>query len=262
MYIFLINIIIMGNTLRIEKSEPKSLFDCMDNDGNIDSDKLMLLQRQRRQKRMRASEKQLIDSIASATEEIERQQQKKARARRSVKRHPVYIRDDNGNIVRLTPTKSSWYAMYVLSPNINNEKWKKKFRRRFRMPYEKYVDVVEELKEAEAFKQWSRFDAVGSPPSPIELLVLGALRYIGRGWTFDDLEESTGISEETHRKFFHVFITYGSTIWYERYVRWPSTAAEAEEHMHEMALAGFDGCVGSMDATHVGMERCQTSTLR
>jgi hypothetical protein len=32
--------------------------------------------------------------------------------------------------------------------------------------------------------------------SPLEHLVIGALCYMGRGWTFNDLEESTGISEE------------------------------------------------------------------
>ena len=42
---------------------------------------------------------------------------------------------------------------------------------------------------------------------PLELLVLGSLRYLGRGWTFDDLEEATGISEESHRVFFRRFIS-------------------------------------------------------
>jgi hypothetical protein len=31
--------------------------------------------------------------------------------------------------------------------------------------------------------------------SPIELLLLGSLRYLGRGWTFDDLEESIFLLE-------------------------------------------------------------------
>ena len=28
---------------------------------------------------------------------------------------------------------------------------------------------------------------VGTPTSPLELLLLGALSYLGRGWTFDDV---------------------------------------------------------------------------
>jgi hypothetical protein len=37
-------------------------------------------------------------------------------------------------------------------------------------------------------------------------MLLGTLRYLGREWTFDDLEEAMLIDEETHRQFFHHFI--------------------------------------------------------
>jgi hypothetical protein len=36
-------------------------------------------------------------------------------------------------------------------------------------------------------------------------MLLGSLCYLGRGFTFDDLEESTFVSESSHRKFFHEF---------------------------------------------------------
>jgi hypothetical protein len=38
---------------------------------------------------------------------------------------------------------------------------------------------------------------------PLDLLVLESFRYLGRGWTSDDLEDVTGIGEEVHR---HIFI--------------------------------------------------------
>jgi len=86
-------------------------------------------------------------------------------------------------------------------------------------------------------------------------MVLGAFRYyLGRGgWTFDDIEENTGISQETHRQFFHAFIEVGSTILYKKYVRTPTNPLEAEHHMFEMTQAGFPGCLGSTDATHVSL---------
>ena len=93
--------------------------------------------------------------------------------------------------------------------------------------------------------------------SPIELLVLGALRYLGRGWTFYDLEESTAVSLEVHRCFFHVFIDYGSTVLFERYVSAPKTFAEAKHHMHEFTAAGFNGCVASTDCTHITSEKIE-----
>ena len=43
------------------------------------------------------------------------------------------------------------------------------------------------------------------------MLVLCALRYLGRGWTIDDLNESTAIAHETIRSFIHKFIYFGST---------------------------------------------------
>jgi hypothetical protein len=86
-------------------------------------------------------------------------------------------------------------------------------------------------------------------------MVLGALRYLGRGLTFDDIEECTSISEETHRQFFHLFITYGSDVLFDEYIVAPMNASQAEKHMAEFTIAGFNGCVGSSDATHVMCER-------
>jgi hypothetical protein len=44
--------------------------------------------------------------------------------------------------------------------------------------------------------------------SPVELLVLGSLRYLGRGWTFDDCEESTAIEKEVHHFFLRFHLTW------------------------------------------------------
>ena len=54
--------------------------------------------------------------------------------------------------------------------------------------------------------------------SPIELLLLGSLRYLGRGITFDDVEESTFISRHDHRDFFHRFVAFGANKLYAKYV--------------------------------------------
>ena len=98
-------------------------------------------------------------------------------------------------------------------------------------------------------------DAAGKDAKPLQLLILGALRYLGRGLTFDDLEECTAISEELHRQFFHVFIHVGSTILYNRYVKLPQISSEVEEHMHEFTHARMPDAFASMDATHIVHER-------
>jgi hypothetical protein len=95
--------------------------------------------------------------------------------------------------------------------------------------------------------------------SPIELLVFGSLRYLGRGWTFDDIEEQTAIisRRDVHRSFFHAFIDYCSTSLYSRFVLTPVHLPEARSNMREYEVAGFPGCVGSTDCTHVTTERCE-----
>ena len=94
--------------------------------------------------------------------------------------------------------------MYIAEPDVSSEKFHKKFRRPFRMRYNMFRYLMLMVKNEELFARWMSCDAVGCPSSPLSLLLLGALRYLGRGCTFDDLEEATGIHEETHRQFFHV----------------------------------------------------------
>ena len=86
---------------------------------------------------------------------------------------------------------------------------------------------------------------------PLSLLLLGALRYLGRGWTFDDLEEDTGISSETHRIFFHIFVKFGRELMYPMFVKYPTTKEEATTHSYEFNQAGMHGAVGSMDACQI-----------
>jgi hypothetical protein len=108
-------------------------------------------------------------------------------------------------------------------------------------------------------REWreGKVDAVHQPATPIPLLVLCVLRYIGRGWTFDDLSENTGISEEIIREFLHKVIEFGSTVLYKRYVVAPATSEEALQHIQDYERAGLPGCAGSMDATHILLEKVE-----
>ena len=77
------------------------------------------------------------------------------------------------------------------------------------------------------------------------------------GWTFDDIEESTAISADTHCRFLHCFLDYGSTVLFNKFVKFPINFEEAKTHMAELAIAGFPGCTGSADCTHIVTDRCQ-----
>ena len=194
---------------------------------------------------------EILDSIADSSKKTGNK-----RRRREKRRYRCPV---DGTLKAFGPQQTPWFNDYVQNPFLQCEFFQKKFRLRFRMAYESYLKHLKEVKESPLFKQWrvSSVDAAGQNSSPIELLLLGTLRYLGRGWTLDDVEEATTISQETHRRFLHVYIYWGSTFLYNKFVSMPSTAAEIADSSSEFFIAGLAGCIGSSDATHVGMLRCQ-----
>jgi hypothetical protein len=157
------------------------------------------------------------------------------------------------------PEDSLWYKAYVrIFLMLEPESFMaKKFRERFRLPFPNFLQLVASVSGSELFDRWCGYKGNNKQSSPIELLVLGSLRYLGRGFTFDDIEENTAISKEVHRTFFHRFVEFGSTVLYEKYVLTPDNFNEAKTHMREFEEAGFPGCVGSSDATHIMTDRCE-----
>ena len=169
----------------------------------------------------------------------------------------------DGTVTLAHPKTTFWFLVYVSHPDKENARFQRKFRLRFRLPYSQYEKLLARISDVENetsmhfFSKWVRPHPYSKKmPVPISLLLLGSLRYLGRGFTFDDIEECTAISQETHRVFFHQFITYGSSALYKEYVKPPLTAVDAEKHMLEMRLAGFVGCVASTDASHVKIDMC------
>ena len=136
---------------------------------------------------------------------------------RSVKRHKLIVRESDGSLREIQPTDTLWYMLYIAHPPITKHILKL-FHSRFRMPYTSFLDLTEDIRHHEYFSQWTRSDAVGVLPHDIKLLLLGALRYIGRAWTFDDISEANGISVDTNRVFLMSFIKYGSTELYQKWV--------------------------------------------
>jgi hypothetical protein len=133
----------------------------------------------------------------------------------------------------------------------------KKFRERFCLPYPNFLQLVVAVFESKLFDRWCGHKSNNKQALPIELLVLGSLRYLGRGWTFNNVEDNTAISKEVHRTFFHHFVKFGSTVLYDKYVLTLVFVNKAKTHMREFEEAGFPGCVGSSDATHKTTNRCE-----
>ena len=88
------------------------------------------------------------------------------------------------------------------------------------------------------------------------LLLLGSLRYRGRGWTIHDLKETTSILLYVHRNFILKFLQFGREYLYPKPVKCPTTAEEIQAHFKEYETAEFHGTVGPMDALHITIEKC------
>jgi hypothetical protein len=96
---------------------------------------------------------------------------------RSCKKKDRDIVDDDGKIYTRNIKESNWYIFYVMNPDIGNADFEKEFRNRFRLPFRVFQELCQLVKEDVMFAPWCRSDCTGSPSTPIELHVLGALRH-------------------------------------------------------------------------------------
>ena len=98
-----------------------------------------------------------------------------------------------------------------------------------------FEELVSMAEESPLFARSSSgsTDVTGQEAAPLSLLILCALRCLGRGWTFDDLSENTGISAEVTRVLFHKFVEFGATVLYQKFVVAPLNAEGAAGHTAE-----------------------------
>ena len=231
------------------------------NDSDSDSSDDGRMERESKRKRMRKALALLaVATAALSTDEepISSSSTNAGSATRSGRSPKLLVMDETGNYIEMTPMLSPWYRTYVENPRPSDVNFLKKFRLRFRVPFAVFTQLLDMVRSRENIVYFGRWTGgtlrqKACPSVPVELLLLGGLRYIGRGWTFDDLEENTGIDQEVHRVFFHQLIKWGSTDLYDKYVVLPSTSEDARSTEYERA--GMNGGIGSMDATNVSAEK-------
>ena len=155
---------------------------------------------------------------------------------------------------RRDPRTSFWWIDYVIDVD---HTWRdethrngKIFRQRFSHSYDSVQEIVAKIQEPEHHFWRKDADHRGKKASPIELLVLGSLRVLTRNVTLDDLQEQTFISKEVHRCFFNKFIEWYSTKVFPTVVKMP-TLDEVYNNGAEYRVAGFPGCICSVDCVHV-----------
>ena len=184
--------------------------------------------------------------------------QKGRSKRRMKKRHYVMIEHDGVSLL-LTPKTSVFFHMYINSPVVDDDFYKL-FKLRFRLPYQVFNRLLQDIKIHHMFSQWhDTTDSVGTASTPIELLLLASLRILGRDWKLDDFHETIGVGYGTVRRFFHIFCEYGATILKKKYLKSTHTDDELHSTMQLYSKLGLNGCVGSMDATHIQSCRIPSS---
>ena len=126
------------------------------------------------------------------------------------------------------------------------------------MPSKSYRDIVAEARNDDWFPSYEKCNALGQPGIPLDILILGALRYLGRAWTFDDLFESTDVSQEIHRKFLKDFTVVCRTYLYPKWVKRPEIKAKNRGLHVRVQTSWIQTSIGSADVTHVVLERCHS----
>ena len=78
------------------------------------------------------------------------------------KKHMIIARrTKNGELEAIPPTESMWYHAYISCPQSGDIRFMNKFRQRFRLPYESYLEFVEDAKEGNWFPRWMVTDTNG-----------------------------------------------------------------------------------------------------
>jgi len=128
------------------------------------------------------------------------------------------------------------------------------FRRRFRVPFPVFSEIFTDIEKVMGKK--TAFDRSGAERIKVDLLVLGSLRVVGSGCTFDAIEELTNVAQETHCCFFHEqFCRWGERV-SPVHIKMPNCPVTARHVLGLYKRRGFPGYVGSVDCVHVVWDKC------
>jgi hypothetical protein len=150
--------------------------------------------------------KELWDDICDANKNND-EMEERALYRMAFKTKKVYNRESY--------RESFWYKLNSTDLTDLNSRDGKFFRNRFTVPYQIFTELL--LRAQEWFPQ-KKYDVCGRETTPIFLKLLGTLRMLGKGCSWDLLYELSGVSAEVHRKWTHSFLDKFSKDMYPIYM--------------------------------------------
>ena len=131
----------------------------------------------------------------------------------------------------------------------------KLFRRRFRVPFPIFKDVL-----VPDIIQYNVFETKRSSRIPVEFKILVSLRMMGRDTCADTAKELTGMGESTCNYLLKKFAEGFRAKLYAKYVKIPQ-GEKLVKIMKTYARLGVPGAIGSMDCTRLKWGICP-STVR
>ena len=81
------------------------------------------------------------------------------RSVRSVKRHKLIVRDKYGSLREIKLEDTRLYLLYVATPPMS-QRMHKVFRLRFRLPYQSFINLSDDISKHALFKRCTRVGAV------------------------------------------------------------------------------------------------------
>jgi hypothetical protein len=148
---------------------------------------------------------------------------------------------------------SFWFKFMKRDLTDINSKDGRLFRLRFTVPYQVFTQI---LYFAELWFPQRERHICGYELAPVYLKLLGTLRMLGKGCSWDLLYELSGVSAEVHRNWTLSFIDKFSKELYPVYVHGPRNSEEIDSVTSLYAACGFPGCVGSTDCVHIRWDFC------
>lgn len=135
-------------------------------------------------------------------------------------------------------------SFYVEHPDVD-ELTRNDFARKFRLPYETFYELYEEMKR-------DNFMRERSMAVPLKIKLLASLRYLALGVPWDAMEDIVNVSRRTLRTWFHdKFLPWMMEHKYHQHVKYPTTRDELTVLMDPWTRAGFPGCIGCVDGVHI-----------
>jgi hypothetical protein len=141
------------------------------------------------------------------------------------------------------------------------------FRRRFRIPFALYYELVKAMIDEGWFSGFGphgegMLDATKTERNrgaSLWVKVLSVLRVLGRGVVFDECFDGSGCSESMIQTFFHQFLRVFSSRLLHCAVCPPQNSEELRTQLKIYERLGLNGAFGSTDVTHFPLGKCPRS---